>query len=211
MIRSLRIAALAATLVATGAFATSAVAGARDGLNGFTTGLKGLNGQFTQKVFDANGKLKENSSGQVALSAPRLFRWEYVKPYPQLIVADGRKVWIYDPDLAQVTVRPQGIEEQSNPLAALINPGKLDAMFVVKENGKAAGLEWLTLAPKNKDEASFRTARLGFDKSRLARMEVVDMLGQRTEISFSNWTRNPKFAASTFKYAPPKGVDVIGN
>ena len=211
MIRSFRTTALAVTLVATGAFATAAFAGARDGLNSFTTGLKGLNGQFTQQVFDANGKLKETSSGELALSAPRLFRWEYVKPYPQLIVADGSKVWIYDPDLAQVTVRPQGVEEQSNPLAALINPGKLDAMFVVKESGKAGGLEWLTLAPKNEDEASFRSARLGFDNARLARMEVVDMLGQRTEISFSAWKRNPAFAATTFKYTPPKGVDVIGN
>ncbi|MDQ3268888.1 MAG: outer membrane lipoprotein chaperone LolA, partial [Pseudomonadota bacterium] len=122
MIRSLRIASLAATLLATGLFASTAMAGARDELNAFTKGLKGLDGQFTQQVFDANGKLKETASGQLALSAPRLFRWEYVKPYPQLIVADGRKVWIYDEDLEQVTVRPQGVEEQSNPLAALINP-----------------------------------------------------------------------------------------
>ncbi len=116
MIRSLRTAALTAAVIATSVFASSAVAGARDDLNTFTKGLKGLDGQFTQRVFDAQGKLKETSSGQVALSAPRLFRWEYVKPYPQLIVADGKKVWIYDPDLAQVSVRPQGLEEQSNPL-----------------------------------------------------------------------------------------------
>ena len=211
MIRPLRVAALTAALLASSAFATTASAGARDGLNNFTQGLKGLNGQFTQQVFDVNGKLKETSSGKVALSVPRLFRWEYLKPYPQLIVADGAKVWIHDPDLAQVTVRPQGVEEQSNPLAALINPGKLDAMFVVKETGKAAGLDWLTLAPKNADESSFRSARLGFAKARLVRMEVVDALGQRTEISFSNWQRNPAFAAGTFKYTPPKGVDVIGN
>lgn len=211
MIRSLRIATLATTLLATGLFASAALAGGRDDLNSFTKGLKGLDGQFTQQVFDANGKLKETSSGQLALSAPRLFRWEYVKPYPQLIVADGRKVWIYDEDLAQVTVRPQGVEEQSNPLAALINPEKLDAMFVVSEAGPAGGMEWLTLSPKNEDEASFRSARLGFSDARLARMEVVDALGQRTEIDFSNWKRNPKFASSTFKYTPPKGVDVIGN
>ncbi|MDQ3288312.1 MAG: outer membrane lipoprotein chaperone LolA [Pseudomonadota bacterium] len=211
MIRSLRITGLAGTLVATSLFASSAMAGARDELNAFTKGLKGLDGQFTQQVFDTNGKLKETASGQLALSAPRLFRWEYVKPYPQLIVADGSKVWIYDEDLEQVTVRPQGVEEQSNPLAALINPGKLDTMFVVQDAGKAAGLEWLTLSPRNEEEASFRSARLGFDGARLARMEVVDALGQRTEIGFSNWKRNPKFAGGTFKYSPPAGVDVIGN
>lgn len=210
MIRSFRTAALTAAVIATSVFAGNAIAGAREDLNTFTKGLKGLDGQFTQRVFDAQGKLKETSSGQVALSAPRLFRWEYVKPYPQLIVADGKKVWIYDPDLAQVSVRPQGVEEQSNPLAALINPAKLDAMFTVKENGISGGLEWLTLSPKKADESSFRSARLGFDASRLARMEVVDALGQRTEIQFNGWKRNPRFAAGKFKYTPAKGIDVIG-
>lgn len=210
MTRFLRKTTLVAAVIATGLFATSAFAGARDNLNGFSKGLKGLDGQFTQQVFDAQGKLKETSSGQVALMAPRQFRWEYVKPYPQLIVADGKKVWIYDPDLSQVTVRPQGVEEQSNPLAALINPSKLDAMFVVKENGVSDGLQWLTLTPKNAEDASFRTARLGFTGATLARMEIVDALGQRTKIKFDRWKRNPAFAAGKFKYTPPKGVDVIG-
>jgi outer membrane lipoprotein carrier protein len=190
--------------------ASSAFAGARDDLNTFTKGLKGLSGQFTQQVFDPSGKLKENSSGQVALSAPRLFRWEYVKPYPQLIVADGKKVWVHDPDLQQVTVRPQGEEEQNSPLSALIDPSRLDAQFKVRELGADAGLEWLSLTPKGDSDSGFRSARLGFGPSGLAKMHVVDALGQRTEISFSGWKRNPAFAAGTFRYTPPKGVDVIG-
>ena len=100
----------------TALLAGNAFAGARDELKSFASGLKGLDGQFTQQVYDAKGKLKESSSGRVALSAPRLFRWEYAKPYPQLIVADGKKVWVYDPDLQQVTVRDQGSEEQNSPL-----------------------------------------------------------------------------------------------
>lgn len=191
-------------------FASTAMAGARDDLNTFTKGLKGLSGQFAQQVYDPQGKLKERSSGQVALSAPRLFRWEYVKPYPQLIVADGKKVWVHDPDLQQVTVRPQGVEEQNNPLAALIDPAKLDAQFVVKELGSAEGLEWLSLAPKQEGDAGFRSARLGFGRSGLVKMHVVDALGQRTDIDFSGWKRNPAFPADTFRYTPPKGVDVIG-
>lgn len=185
-------------------------AGARDDLNTFTKGLKGLSGQFSQRVFDPQGKLKESSTGQLALSAPRLFRWEYVKPYPQLIVADGKKVWVYDPDLQQATVRAQGVEEQNNPLAALIDPTRLDAQFVVKELGADKGLEWLSLAPKQEAEAAFRSARLGFGSAGLVKMQVVDNLGQRTEIEFSGWKRNPAFAADTFRYTPPKGVDVIG-
>lgn len=205
-----RMSALSSGLVAA-LFATSAFAGARDRLESFTDGLKGLDGQFVQQVFDAKGKVKENSSGKVSLSQPRLFRWEYVKPYPQLIVADGKTVWVYDPDLQQATRRPQGVEEQNSPLGALVDPGKLDQQFVVKEEAPANGLEWLSLAPRaNEADASFRSARLGFDASGLARMEVVDALGQRTEIRFSGWQRNPGFAKNTFRYTPPKGVDVIG-
>lgn len=205
MIRAARYAILATALLASSAFA-----GARDDLNTFTKGLKGLDGQFTQQVFDTRGKLKESSSGQVALKTPSQFRWEYIKPYPQLIVADGTTVWIYDQDLEQVTRRPQGTEEQSSPLAALIDPGELDAQFVVKEAGSSDGINWLSLAPKNDGEASFRTARLGFADAQLVKMDVVDAVGQRTEIDFSSWKRNPDFSESTFRYTPPKGVDVIG-
>jgi len=197
--------------LATLLFASSTHAGGRDDLTAFTKGLKGLDGTFTQQVFDANGKKKETSTGRVAMSAPRLFRWEYAKPFEQLIVADGKTVWVHDPDLQQVTKRPQGVEEQNSPLSALIDPGKLDAQFVVREDGTSDGLEWLLLTPKgNAEDASFRTARLGFAKSALVKMQVVDALGQRTEIDFSGWKRNPAFPANTFRYAPPKGVDVIG-
>ena len=191
-------------------FAGTALAGARDTLDDFTRGLKGLDGRFTQQVFDANGKRKEASSGRVALSAPRLFRWEYVKPYPQLIVADGKKVWVYDPDLEQVTVRAQGIEEQDSPLAALIDPSRLDRDYTVEEGDRADGLEWLVLTPKQAGDASFQRARLGFDAAGLARMQVVDALGQRTEIAFSGWKKNPAFDKGTFTYTPPEGVDVVG-
>lgn len=206
MIRIARYAILATALLAGTAFA-----GARDQLKSFTTGLKGLDGQFTQQVFDGGGKLKESSSGRVALSTPRLFRWEYVKPYEQLIVADGSKVWVYDPDLQQVTVREQGVEEQNSPLSALIDPGKLDQQFNVSDGGSRDGLEWLALTPKNEGDASFQSARLGFDGNGLAQMEVVDAVGQRTAIRFSGWKRNPSFAANTFKYSPAAGVDVVGD
>ena len=113
-------------------------------------------------------------------------------------------------DLQQVTKRPQGVEEQNSPLSALIDPGKLDSQFVVKEGGASGGLEWLVLTPKgDAADASFQTARLGFAKSALVKMQVVDALGQRTEIDFSGWKRNPAFPAGTFRYVPPKGVDVI--
>ena len=209
--RSIRKLAVTGTMLAAALMAGHAFAGARDDLTTFTKGLKGLDGQFSQQVFDANGKRKESSTGRVAMSAPRLFRWEYVKPYPQVIVADGKNVWVYDPDLQQVTKRAQGVEEQNSPLAALIDPSRLEKDFVVTEAGNEGGLAWLQLTPRKPNDASFASARLGFGKAGLAKMQVVDSLGQRTLFAFSGWKRNPSFNKSTFRYSPPKGVDVVGD
>ena len=204
--RLLRLAVLPLAL-----FTTIAVAGAREDLASFTKGLKGLDGHFSQQVFAADGKLKETSSGRVALSAPRLFRWEYAKPYEQLIVADGKTVWVYDPDLQQVTRRPQGTEEASSPLAALIDPERLDRDYLVQDAGREDGLDWLVLKPKADDQASFQSARLGFGSEGLVRMQVIDAVGQKTRIVFDGWRRNPSFAANTFRFTPAKGVDVVGD
>lgn len=191
--------------------AGNASAGARDDFAAFTKGLKSLDGRFSQQVFDPKGKLKEKSAGRVALSAPRLFRWEYSTPYPQQVIADGRSVWIYEPDLQQVTKRPQGAEERNSPLTALLDPKRLEAQFVVREAGVSDGVEWLALTPKGEGSAAgVRSARLGFKAGGLARMQVVDQLGQRTEISFTAWKRNAALPAATFRFTPPKGVDVIG-
>jgi outer membrane lipoprotein carrier protein len=204
--RSVRLVVLGLCLVAGSAFA-----GARDELTRFTAGLKGLEGQFSQQVFDANGRAKESSSGKVAVAAPRQFRWEYVKPFAQLIVADGQKVWVYEPDLQQATVRPQGEEEHNSPLVALFDPKRLDQQFDVSEEAAASeGLQWLTLTPKVNAEANFQMARLGFGPQGLARMQVLDLVGQKTEIHFDGWKRNPAFAAGTFKFVPGKDIDVVG-
>lgn len=187
-----------------------ASAQARARLDTFTQGLKTLEGGFTQTVYDQKGRVKESSSGKVSMSAPNLFRWQYVKPYQQLIVADGKTVWIYEPDLQQVSKRPQGVEEQSSPLAALVDRTKLDSQFNVAEGGQGSGLEWLTLTPKSKAGASFDNARLGFGQRGLAKIVITDGLGQRTEMNFGTWKRNGRVPASSFRFSPPKGVDVIG-
>lgn len=210
MNRAHRILASTSFAVALLLAAGTAFAGARESLDTFTSGLKGLDGRFTQQTYDVNGKLKEAASGRVALSAPRLFRWEYTAPYPQLIVADGKTVWVYEPDLQQVTKRAQGAEEQNSPLAALVDPSMLERNFILTETASSDGLQWLQLTPRKEEDGGFRSARLGFDGNGLSRMMVVDALGQRTEIAFAGWKRNPGFAKGTFKYRPPKGVDVVG-
>ena len=208
----LRISRWLLPLIVLVAFAGAAHAGAREQLDAFTRGLKSLDGQFTQTVYDDSGRQRETSSGRVALSAPRLFRWEYQEPYPQLIVADGSTVWVYDPDLEQVSRRPQGSAEQDSPLAALIDPGKLDRDYRVRDAGEAGGLSWLVLEPKQGgDEATFQSARVGLSATGPERMEILDVLGQRTEISFSGWTRNPDLPGDTFAFTPPAGVDVVGD
>ena len=199
-----------AALALLSTLAGTAVAGGREDLAAFSNGLKGLDGRFEQKLYDLDGRLKETSKGRVAVSAPRLFRWEYATPYEQLIVADGEKVWVFDPDLDQVTVRPQGPEEQNSPLAALVDPAKLERDFNVRDGGDEGGLSWLLLSPRNSEQASFSSARLGFRNQALVRMEVVDTLGQRTELLFSGWKRNPAFDRGTFRFVAPAGVDVVG-
>ena len=115
----------------------TAHAGAREQLDVFSKDIQGLSANFSQRVFDSRGDLKESSSGKVQLQAPRQFRWEYLKPFPQLLVADGDHIWIYDPDMEQVTVRQQSLEEQNSPLAMLIDPAEMERQFIAKEGGRA--------------------------------------------------------------------------
>ncbi|HHW4680125.1 MAG TPA: outer membrane lipoprotein chaperone LolA [Xylella taiwanensis] len=189
-----------------------ACAGARGDLSAFTRGLKTLQGYFSQEVIDTQGKVKEHSIGTVALSLPNLLRWECDAPYKQLIVADGKRVWLFDPDLNQASVRFQGDEERNSPLIALIDPTQLDRKYDVSEGvAMHDGLRWLSLTPRAGTEASFQSASFGFAQTELVRMEVVDTLGQRTVIAFSGWQRNPVLAVDTFRFTPGKNVDVIGD
>jgi outer membrane lipoprotein carrier protein len=179
-------------------------------LDDFASDLRGLEGRFEQRVTSADGDEIERSAGRVAIAAPRQFRWEYESPFPQLIVADGERVFIYDPDLEQVTVRRQSDEEQSSPLAALIEPGALERQFVVERGEARDGVEWFRLTPRGEDTA-FAVCELGIRAGELVEMQMTDSLGQRTDIRFSHWLRNPDFAPGTFRFAPPPGVDVVGD
>jgi outer membrane lipoprotein carrier protein len=203
----LRTAALAA-LVLLPSLASAATG--RDAITRFSTDLRSLDGRFVQQGFDAQGEPTERSEGRISLKAPRQFRWEYQQPFPQLIVADGDHLWLYDPDLEQVTVRVQSYEEQTSPLAALIDPGELDRQFIVTEGGQAGGITWVDLKARKPEDSAVSSARLGFNASGLAKMAFEDQLGQRTEVSFSQWTRNGALPAELFRFVPPEGVDVVG-
>jgi outer membrane lipoprotein carrier protein len=184
--------------------------GARAKLDTFAKDIKSVSADFEQRTADPKGGAGRSSNGTLALKAPRQFRWDVRAPYKQLIVADGEKVWIYDPDLEQVTVRAQGTEEAHSPLTVLTDLSQLDRDFVTSEQGEHDGLTWLRLKSKDK-EPQFEYADLGFDASGLARMAFKDTLGNSTEIRFSHWQRNPTLPADAFRFTPPKGVDVIGD
>lgn len=201
------IALLAALLLATHAHATDT---ARERLDTVAKGLTSVTASFTQSLTDANGTPGKTTRGTLALKAPRQFRWDVTAPYQQQIVADGMRVWVYDPDLEQVTVRNQGVEEAHSPLTVLTDISQLDRDFKASEQGEHDGATWLRLMPKGKD-AEFEYADLGFDANALTRMSFKDTLGNRTEITFSDWKRNVPQADDRFHFTPPKGVDVIGD
>ena len=188
----------------------AAADGARGRMEAFSKDLRSVTASFTQSITDANGRRGEESKGTLALEAPRQFRWETVAPYQQTIVADGSRVWIYEPDLQQVSVRSQSSEEAHSPLTVLTDLSQLDSQFAAAEAGDKDGLSWLRLTSKAK-EPEFEYADLGLGAQGLERMRFKDQLGNVTEIRFADWKRNPKLAAGTFRFKPPKGVDVVGD
>jgi outer membrane lipoprotein carrier protein len=163
---------------------------------------------FQQKVFDKSGKLVQESRGSFSFLRPGRFRWTYVKP-PQLIVGDGERVWIHDADLNQVTVRRATRVLGATPAALLAGASDLAKSFELVEAGTKDGLEWLEAKPREK-ESGFERIRLGMSVSGVEAMELVDHFGQTTVLRFSNMERNPQFDAGTFRFTPPKGVDVLG-
>jgi outer membrane lipoprotein carrier protein len=199
---------------ATLAFSVSSLAmaagPARTKLDAFTAGLHSLTGKFSQTLKDANGNTGKASNGTLALEAPRQFRWETLAPSKQTIVADGSRVWLYDPDLEQVTVRVQSSEESHSPLTVLTDVKQMDKDFNVVEQGDHDGLSWLRLTSKAKDP-QFDYADLGFDANGLSRMVFRDQLGAVTDIRFSGWQRNVPIPPETFNFVPPPGTDVIGD
>jgi outer membrane lipoprotein carrier protein len=183
---------------------------ARAALDRFADGLVALEGRFEQQVYNGDGSLRETATGTIALQAPRRFRWHYLTPYEQLVVADGSHVWLHDVDLEQVTVRRQADEEAESPLVVLTDPASLDRRYRVEESGRRDGLDWLTLVPRQ-DDGGFQQARLAVDAEGLQRMELEDTLGGRTQIRFSDWRRNPPLEPARFQFEPPEGVDLIGD
>lgn len=164
---------------------------------------------FEQKVYDRNRKLVQESSGRFAFLRPGRFRWTYAKPFAQLIVGDGERVWVYDRDLNQVTVRRITAALGSTPAALLAGASDIDKAFNLSEGGDRDGLAWVDAKPKDKD-AGFERIRLGMSVAGIEAMELVDNFGQTTLLRFTKLVRNPRIDPETFRFTPPRGADVLG-
>jgi outer membrane lipoprotein carrier protein len=180
-----------------------------DALQSFIAATASAQGEFEQKVYDRKHKLTQEASGTLAFLRPGRFRWTYAKPYAQLIVGDGARVWVYDQDLNQVTVRRLDRALGSTPAALLAGSNEIERAFKLIDLGEKDGLEWVEAKPREQ-ESNFETIRMGFGFSGLDTMELTDNFGQTTVLKFTGLHRNPKIDPTLFKFVPPKGADVIG-
>jgi outer membrane lipoprotein carrier protein len=191
------------------AFATAAHADAIERFKTFLHTTQSARADFEQRVFGRDGKLTQQSTGSFVFQRPGRFRWTYAKPVDQLIVGDGERVWIYDRDLNQVTVRRLSKALGSTPAALLAGSSEVEKAFELSDAGNRDGLEWLEAKPKDA-EAGFERIRMGFSANGLQAMELTDNFGQTTRLRFSNLQRNPNIDPGEFRFEPPKGADVLG-
>lgn len=190
--------------------ASKEVQAGRQRIETFLQGLEGLQAQFDQVLTDRAGQVLDEARGSLAIKRPDRFRWDYRDPYEQVIVADGQRVWLYDPDLEQVTVRKLDETLSATPAMLLSGQGALDDNFTVTQSEQDGGVQWVRMEPKRSD-TDFKWVRLGFEGAALRYMQLGDKLGQTTRLTFSQFERNPPLDPARFTFTPPPGADVIGD
>ena len=182
---------------------------ARDELERFAASLERFQAEFTQTVKSGDGRIQDQTQGEVWLQKPDRLRWVYSGEYPEIIVADGKNIWIYDESLEQVTVKPQSEEATDSPLMILADVSKLDQQFLVTELGDFEGMDLLELKSLD-SESEFERILLGLVPDGIRMMAMEDAFGQRTEIHFQDVKVNAPVDPSLFRFTPPEGVDVVG-
>lgn len=194
-------------------------------LRSFVKDVQTARANFTQVVTSPDGKKTRKSTGTLEFQRPDKFRFAYAGPTEQLIVGDGKKVWLYDTDLNQVTVRPMSATIGASP-AALLAGGSLDKDFTLKNVSVTASsqsaasatpvstqatssLEWVEALPRHKD-GQFQSVRVGFAKNgQLAALEILDSFGQRSRLDFAQFESKVALPATRFQFTPPAGADVL--
>lgn len=179
-------------------------------LRAFIESTQSGRASFEQQVTAKSGRKPQNASGTMAFSRPGKFRWTYDKPYYQLLVGDGEKLWVHDRDLNQVTVKTLGDALASTPAALLAGRNELERNFELSEGGSEDGLDWVDARPKA-NEGGFEAVRIGFKDGVLRGMVLRDSFGQTTKLRFTSFERNPAIDPAQFRFTPPAGADVISD
>jgi len=187
--------------------ATVARADAVDQLREFVRDVKSGKSAFTQVVTSPDGKKKKTSSGEFEFQRPNRFRFAYLQPFDQAIVADGSKVWIYDKDLNQASSRKMSAAVGATP-AAILAGGDLEKDFTLKAEADRNGLSWVLASPKVAD-GQFKSIRIGFKGRQLAAVEIVDSFGQRSDLAFADLQTNVSLDPARFRFVPPAGADIL--
>lgn len=183
-------------------------AGGVEDLQRFLDETQTLRAEFMQTVQSRSGRNPLQSFGRITLQKPGKFHWQIEKPFPQLMVSDGQKIWLYDPDLKQATHRKIDQALGSTPAALLIGGQTWQKYFRLKYLGKSDGLEWAEAIPKN-TESGFTHIKLGFSGGELRVLETEDHFGQTTRLDLLRIERNPILPPNLFKFIPPSGIDVL--
>ncbi len=191
-------------------FTLSAADSASAKLNTFVKNVVTYKANFQQTVLDPQGNVMEKAQGEFVLERPGKFRWDYQEPFPQHIVADGQRIWFYDVDLEQVTVKSQHEALTDTPATLLSGNSLPTDKYIVTDVPSEDGMLWVELVPKNVD-SSFQTIALAFDQYGLRTMIMKDSFDQRTRLVFSQAQENPVLAKDTFVFTPAPGVDVVGD
>lgn len=179
-------------------------------LNQFVNKVQTFEAHFQQTVLGPDGNVIEQAEGEFQLERPGKFRWDYQQPYPQQIVADGERIWFYDVDLEQVTVKSQQEALADTPATLLSGDIVPEDKYDIQSLPSNDGLQWVQLMPKEQD-SNFQAVTLAFDGNTLNQMVMRDSFDQRTRLSFSQVRENPEFNNDTFAFTPPAGIDVVGD
>ena len=180
-----------------------------DSLRRFFNEVNSISARFNQVVRDESGSAIQESSGTLWIQRPNKFRWDYVAPYKQQIVADGKRIWVYDPGLQQVSVRPLTNGLGGTPAMLLAGKGRLEDNFKIKSLDAQDNLEWVQLTPRHKD-SGYEDIRIGFANGKMRVLEMVDGFGHTTRVTFEAPRENARIEAERFSFTPPEGVDVVG-
>lgn len=205
----------AGAALAFGVLSWSAHAAGLDALEEFLRNAKTGRAEFTQVVTaparEGQTARAKTSSGTFEFQRPGRFRFAYAKPFAQVIVADGKTLWLYDVDLNQVTVRQQAQALGSTPAAILASASSIQALqadFTLAAAPDAEGLQWVTASPKVKD-GQVQSVKVGFRGKELAALDILDSFGQRSRLTFSKVELNPQLPAGAFDFKTPAGADVL--